>query len=234
MEEPMCKERADLPFQFRTLWSMVELTGLFAHNLKELVAHLKAVPGSVIYYHTHHYLKQHQSLSPEPPNDFAYWTTQVLGVVPLGERLASIDTIRFPSIRSLREKIISIIESYLQATKETRRAPEGQEFCFMKSRSFIVPTPYEVWDLKEFAQAISKISVLSLYHHMFEARLRLERGPNDFSNWLEKELDEKSLALSISRLDPYTQTLENLRTQILKLTEMQLISHIHEDDDHAS
>jgi hypothetical protein len=95
----------------------------------------------------------------------------------------------------------------------------------MKSRSFIVPTPYEVWDLKEFAQAISRVSVFSLYHHMFEARLRLERVTNDFSNWLENELDERSLALSISRLDPYTQTLENLRAQILKLTETQLVNH---------
>jgi hypothetical protein len=213
---------------------MVELTGLFAHNLRELVAHLKTVPGSVIYYHTHHYLKQHQALSPEPPNDFAYWTTNVLGVVDLGERLASIDTISFTSIRALREKFISIIEFYMQKTRQTRRAPEGQEFCFMKSRSFIVPTPYEVWDLKEFAQAVSRISVFSLYHHMFEARLRLERGANDFSNWLEKELEEASLAHAISRLDPYTQTLENLRSQILKLTEMSLISRMHEADDNAS
>jgi hypothetical protein len=76
----MSKDRAEQPFRFQTLWSMVELTGLFAHNLRELVAHLKTVPGSVIYYHTHHYLRQHQSLSPEPPNDFAYWTTNVLGV----------------------------------------------------------------------------------------------------------------------------------------------------------
>jgi hypothetical protein len=230
----MSKERAERSFRFQTQWSMVELTGLFAHNLRELVAHLKTVPGSAIYYHTHHFLKQHQSLSPEPPNDFAYWTTNVLGVVDLGERLASIDTISFSSIRSLREKFISIIESYIQKTRQTRHAPEGQEFCFMKSRSFIVPTPYEVWDLKEFARAISKISVFSLYHHMFEARLRLERGTNDFSNWLEKELQEMSLANSISRLDPYTQPLENLRAQILKLTEMCLIARIREADDYAS
>jgi hypothetical protein len=218
----MGKNKADHSFRFGTLWSMVELTGLFARDFKELACHLKTVPGSVIYYHTHHYLKQHQSLSPEPPNDFAYWATQVLGETSLGERLASIDTIRYSSIRALREKIISVIESDLQSTKDMRRAPEGQEFCFMKSRSFIVPTPYEVWDLREFASAISKVSVLSLYHHMFEARLRLGRGTNDFSNWLENELDEKSLALSISRLDPYTQTLENLRAQILKLTKMRL------------
>jgi hypothetical protein len=230
----MSKNRADHSFRFYTLWSMVELTGIFARDLRELADHLKTVPGSVIYYHTHHYLKQHQSLSPEPPNDFAYWATQVLGEVSLGERLASIDTIRFSSLRALREKIISVVESYLLKAKEIRHAPQGQEFCFMKSRSFIVPTPYEVWDLKEFAQAISRVSILSLYHHMFEARLRLGRGTNDFSNWLESELDEQSLALSISRLDPYTQTLENLRAQILGLTEMQFINHSPEANNDAS
>jgi len=230
----MSRYRANHSFRFYTLWSMVELTGLFARDFRELSENLKTVPGSVIYYHTHHYLKQHQSLSPEPPNDFAYWATQILGEVSLGERLASIDTIRYSSLRSLREKIISVIQSYLQETKEVRRAQQGQEFCFMKSRSFIAPTAYEVWDLLEFAQSISKVSILSLYHHMFEARLRLERGTNDFSNWLESELDEKSLALSISRLDPYTQTLENLRAQILKLTEMRLINHTTEANSDAS
>jgi hypothetical protein len=46
--------------------------------------------------------------------------------------------------------------------------------------------------------------------------LRLEKATNDFSSWLEKELGEKELARAIHRLDPYTQTMESLRGQILK------------------
>ncbi len=62
-----------VPFQFYTRLQLSELTGLKASTLPELLTHIRAVPTSCIYYHTHRYLQQHQYLSPEPPNDFAYW-----------------------------------------------------------------------------------------------------------------------------------------------------------------
>jgi hypothetical protein len=52
-------------------------------------------PPSVVFQHTHHFLVQHQELSPEPPNDFAYWVATVLQEDELGERLAAVDTVRF-------------------------------------------------------------------------------------------------------------------------------------------
>src|SRR5438876_10001227 len=94
------------PFHFVTQTSLVELTGLRARELYELLNHLKTVPLSVIYYHTHHFLRQHQFLSPEPPNDFAYWVTNVLQEDRLGEQLAAIDTIRFASLRLLKEALV--------------------------------------------------------------------------------------------------------------------------------
>lgn len=89
------------PFRFWT-----RLTGRHAADLAELVEHLRTVPGSVIFHHTHHFLVQHQHLSPEPPNDFAFWVTNVLQEEALGERLAAIRTVQFPSPRELRERII--------------------------------------------------------------------------------------------------------------------------------
>lgn len=207
------------PFQFCTEWNQVELTGLRALTLRELVEHLKRVPGASVYHHTHHFLKQHQSLSPEPPNDFAYWVTHVLAAEPLGEKLAAIDTVKYASIRALRERLVGVIEIYLAKGGADRRVPDGEAFHFMKSRSFVVPTPFLVHDLREFADALSKVSASSLYHHMFESRLRLERSTNDFSNWLETELGEKALARAIARMDPYSQTLEMLRSRILTLIE---------------
>src|SRR3990172_3770893 len=105
--------KAKEPFKFYTQLHMPELTGLKAANLQELLDLIKTVPGSVIYHHTHRFLQQHQYLSPEPPNDFAYWAAEVLGDHELGEMLASIDTIQFSTIRSLRERIIAVIEDYL-------------------------------------------------------------------------------------------------------------------------
>jgi hypothetical protein len=55
-----------------------------------------------------------------------------------------------------------------------------------------------------------------LHFHFFEARLRLERPTNDFSQWLA-DLGETRLALKIDKLNPYAMTLEELKHEIVKL-----------------
>jgi hypothetical protein len=161
-------------------------------------------------------LQQHQYLSPEPPNDFAFWVTNSLGIDALGEALASVDTVRFRSIASLRGRFIEILENaLLQENSRSRECPEGEEFHFLSCRTFILPTAYEARNLKEFLEILRKVSINSIYFHVFEARLRLERGENDFSNWLEG-IGEDALARDISRLDPYTVTLEGLRRNIIQ------------------
>ncbi len=216
-------QRASEPFRFHTRLNLKELTGLKAKNLKELVSHIKAVPGSVIYHHTHHFLQQHQYLTPEPPNDFAYWVREALNERELAEKLVSINTCDFAAIRDLREKIASTIENFLQKNKDRlKEADEGQEFHFLKSVSFVLPTPYEASTLEEFAVILKKVTIDVIYFHMFEAKLRLEKGTNDFSVWLEKALGEKDLAKKIARLDPYTHTMEGLREKIIRLIEIRL------------
>ncbi|MBL7068931.1 MAG: hypothetical protein ISS34_03660 [Candidatus Omnitrophica bacterium] len=216
-------KKAENPFYFSTRLILRELTGRRARNIKELLKGIKTVPGSVIYNHTHQFLQQHIYLSPEPPNDFAYWVREFLGDDTLGERLNSIDTCDYVTIRDLRNAIIKTIRDYL-ALKKTpfRNAPKGTEFNFIKAYSFVLPTPYVAYDLKEFLEGIKKISVYSIYFHMFEAKLRLERGTNDFSFWLGTSLNEPELADKIAGLDPYTYTLEDLREKLIKLIEKYL------------
>ncbi|MFC1667306.1 DUF5752 family protein, partial [Candidatus Omnitrophota bacterium] len=72
-------------FKFYTRLHLKVLTGLKASNIKELLRLIKKVSDASIYYHTHHFLQQHQYLSPEPPNDFAYWITSALNEETLGE-----------------------------------------------------------------------------------------------------------------------------------------------------
>ena len=212
--------KAEDPFHFFTQLHLQELTGLEAVNLKELLDHIKTVPGSVIYHHTHHFLQQHQYLSPEPPNDFAYWVTEALNEVKLGEKLASINTHEFTTIRSLRDKIAETIEEFLsKAKKPLKEVSEGQELYLMKSKSFILPTAYEARSLEEFASILEKVTIHSIYFHMFEARLRLEKPTNDFSLWFETALGKKDLAAKFERLDPYTYTGEGLRKKMIKLIE---------------
>lgn len=207
------------PFKFHTRLHLSELTGLRASTLSQLLDTIKEVPGSCIYHHTHRFLQQHQYLSPEPPNDFAYWVSEVIGEDKLGEKLASIDTVQFFTIRNLRDKISTVISDYLQKNPSARLkfAGEGEEFHFIKSVSFIIPTGYIVYDLKEFSTVISKITIDSIYFHIFEARLRLEKKTNDFSNWIETSLGNRKLADQISRLDPYSYTLEDLRKKLIYL-----------------
>jgi hypothetical protein len=96
------------PFYFFSELHLVRLLGVKAKNPSELLEHIKQVPPSAIYYHTHRFLQQHHYLSPEPPNDFAYWVTNILGLEALGESLASVDIVRFATIDELRNEFIRI------------------------------------------------------------------------------------------------------------------------------
>jgi len=217
--------KAKEPFRFCTRLHLSELTGLRATTLAQFLAIIKEVPGSCIYHHTHRFLQQHQYLSPEPPNDFAYWVTDILGEDELGERLVSIDTMQYSTIRGLREKIASTIENYLKDSPlvKLKFARSGEEFHFIKSVSFILPTNYTTYDLKEFVGVLKKITIDSIYFHIFEARLRLEKPTNDFSFWIENSLGDKKLANNISSFDPYTSTLEDLRNKIIQIIERRIL-----------
>ncbi|RPI74899.1 MAG: hypothetical protein EHM45_16685 [Desulfobacteraceae bacterium] len=210
-------------FKFKTRHHLIELLGRKANNLRELLYGIKEVPASSIYYHTHKFLQQHHYLSPEPPNDFAFWINNALTLDELSERFASIDTIQFNKINDLREAFMKIIKNYLKVSKNNMHCQEGEEFHFMSCRTFIFPTPYSADNLTEFIEILNKISIHSLYFHVFEARLRLERGENDFSNWLEAKGYE-ALAQEIAKLDPYTMTLEGLRKKIIQMA-VKHVSH---------
>jgi len=203
------------PFRFYTRHNLVELLGRRATTAPELRDGIAAVPGASIYYHTHRFLQQHHYLSPEPPNDFAFWMTTALGLDALGELMASVDTVRFGRIEDLRARTVAILDGHLQNGRaRTAVCPEGQDFHFMACRTFILPTRYEARDLRDFLGVMEKISIHSVYFHVFEARLRLERGVNDFSSWFD-ELGFPELARAVSRLDPYTITLDGLRRKII-------------------
>jgi len=218
--------KAKEPFRFYTRLHLSELTGLRATTLVQLVKLIKEVPGSSIYHHTHRFLQQHQFFSPEPPNDFAYWVTEILGEKELGERLASIDIMQFSRIYDLREKIISVIEAYLKEERfaQLKFAREGEEFHFIKSVSFVIPTNYVVDNLADFVEIMKKITFDSIYFHIFEARLRLEKKTNDFSFWIEHSVGDKKLADELTDLDPYTRTLDDLRAAIINIIDKRLFN----------
>lgn len=203
-------------FYFYTKLDQTQLLGRKARNLSELLAGIQAVPESSIYYHTHRYLRQHHYLSPEPPNDFAYWITQALNEPTLGERLSSVDIVQFHNLEELRKAFIEILQTHLEGTERLPSVPIGQEFHFMASRTYVLQTPYIARTVEDFRELLAKVSINTLYFHIFEAKLRLEKGENDFSQWL-RDLGKLVLADQIARLDPYTYTLEGLRNKLIQL-----------------
>lgn len=128
-----------------------------------MVEKLREVPEAVIYYHTHHFVQEHQYLNPQPPNDFAYWTSDILDEAELGERLANINPLEFNSLQALRERLIGVIEEYLLIHPNTAEAPPGKEFQFIKGVSIVIPTGYIAHDLREFAEVLRDVSIDSLF-----------------------------------------------------------------------
>jgi hypothetical protein len=111
---------------------------------------------------------------------------------------------------------------------EDHKVSEGKEFYFMRSIRFSIPTKHKASTLPEFLECLDKVSTASLYLHMFEARLRHPLGTNDFSDWFERELGEKKLALEVAELDPYTQTMEGLRRRIITFVQKAIeeVAHV--------
>lgn len=212
-------------FKFYSRLHLIELTGIKAGTLPELLEGLRAVTGASIYHHTFHFIQRHQYLAPEPSNDFAYWVSEVLGDKRLGEELAGIDIMAHHSIRAIREIFIETIEAALKTRPRLRtlQVPEGGEFIFLKSVSFVFPSRYRAENLNEFAECIKQISISSIFFHMFESHIRLERPTNDFSDWLAHTLNESQLALEVAKLNPYTMTGEGLRNRLLALVAKRIL-----------
>ena len=223
---PSAARHAAAPFRFSTSLILQEATGLRAATLAQLAQLLREVPDGCIYHHTHHFLLIHQSFTPEPANDLAYWVTEVLGEELLGERLAGIDIMAYASLSALREVLVRTVEEYLRdsPTARLRFVSAGQEFFFVKSVHVIMPTPYTATTLAEFAQALERVSLHALYFHMFDARLRIGRTTNDFALWVSEQLGLQKLGERMAHLDPYAHTLDALRQTLLSLIAEELPS----------
>ncbi len=113
------------PFYFYSQADMVFLLGIKAKDPAELLDGISKVPVYSIYHHTHRFLQQHHYLSPEPPNDFAYWLTSILNLRELGEAMASIDIVRWKSMKisALNSSVFLTITSPRGSTRSAH--PRG-------------------------------------------------------------------------------------------------------------
>lgn len=188
----------------------------------ELLEAIRTCPESSIFQHTFQTLAEHHFISGGFSNDFSHWAFASCNEVELAERLAAIDVREFTSIAALRERLIHIIETYLQKNPRAATRAAMEPFYLMASDLVVIPTPYLARNLEEFAEGLRKVSIHAIYYHFIDARLRLKLNTNDFSVWLERELDLSQAAEKVNRIDIYTLTLEGVRRGILKVVEAEM------------
>ena len=209
-------------FQFRSSASLEKLTGRRAHNLEDLLDLIKTCPDSSIFYHTFSaFLKMREAHVPYN-TDFAIWVSRSLNEKALAERLMAIDLSEYDTIKSLKMRLIDIIESYREEKPDAFQKIADEPFYLYDIMRIVYLTDKFAYDLKSFRELLPTISVYSMYFHFIESRLRTQLQTDDFSTWIEKSLNIPDLAQMIRNIDINVYTFEGLRTRIIELIDEHL------------
>jgi hypothetical protein len=216
--QPVTAQRwARQPFYFNTAAHLLRIGRQRAYNLNELLEGVKTCPDDSIFQHTFQTLQEHHFIREGFSNDFAHWAFAACNEVGLAERLSSIDVREYTSIKALRDRVVHMVDDYLKKNPRSGDRAALEPFYFCASDSVVIPLPVVARNLQEFTEGIEKVSIHSIHYHFIEARLRLKLNSNDFSMWLEEELDLGRLADKINRIDIYTSTLQDVRRAILRI-----------------
>ena len=218
----LARRWARAPFYFNSAAHLIRIGRQRTTNLSELLEGLKVCPDESIFQHTFQTLREHHFIREGFSNDFAHWAFAACNEVGLAEQLAGIDVREFTSIAALRQRLVEIVEAYLRRTPRASDRVAFEPFYFCASEVVVIPTPFVARNLTEFADGIRQVSLHSIDFHFIDARLRLKLNTNDFSLWLENELDVPRLADRINRIDIYTSTLHDVRQAILRVIESAL------------
>jgi len=184
-----------------------------------LLTAIRGCSDACIFQHMFQTLEEHHFIREGFSNDFSHWAFSACNEVGLAERLAALDVREFTSIAALRERVVHIIATYLERNPRAATRPAMEPFYLMAADLVVVPTPYVARNLEEFAEGLRKVSTHSIYYHFIDARLRIKLNTNDFSVWLDQELEMGAAADRINRIDIYTSTLEGVRRNILRTIE---------------
>jgi len=208
------------PFEFKQYVTILKATGLKAKTLSELRDTIAVVSEGSIFHHTYQYFLKVRTL--EYSNDFAHWAGESLEERALAEHLSNIDPYDCGNVGDLRNRLITVIDEYLDAFPAPREAMPGDEFYFNETITLIFPEGVRARNLAEFLIAIKYIDTRSVYFHFYEARVRLGIGTDDFSAWFEDVLGKKELATRIRKIDPFMHSLEDIREHVASLVEKEL------------
>jgi Family of unknown function (DUF5752) len=210
-------KRADQPFQFMAASYLIRIGAQPVQTLGELAKSLRTCPQASIFYHTFQSLEAHHYTSFS--SDFAQWALTACNEAALAEQLAIVDLREIVSLEDLRGILADIVSDYLKEHPQAtdRRAFEAFYFCEAKEVTVALGEP--AWTLAELAEGIRHLGHQSLHYHFINSRLRLQLQTNDFSFWIERNLNHPWLAARLNRIDFYNDTLDELRQDILDVLE---------------
>jgi uncharacterized protein DUF5752 len=210
------------PFYFNTSEHLVRIGNQRAANLSELLEALKSCPDDSIFQHTFRTLQEHHFIRQGFSNDFAHWSLSGCKEPILAEQLGGIDVREYTAIDQLRQRIIEIVEEFIREHQNSAAHPGHEPFYFCSSDILVMPTRFVSDTLPGFLEGLHHVSVHSIHHHFIEARLRLRRMSNDFSNWLDGEAGLTKAAEAIERIDLYADTMEGVRRKIIHIVEQSI------------
>ncbi|MFH1124838.1 MAG: DUF5752 family protein [Pseudomonadota bacterium] len=211
--------------QFKSSASLDKLTGRKADTLKALLHLIKTCSGSSIFYHTFSaFLKLREAQVPYN-SDFAIWVYRSLNEIALAERMMAIDFSEYSTVEDLRNRLIKIMEEYEKQRPTAFQKMGDEPFYLYDVQRFVYLTDKFAYDLKSFREILPTISVYSLYYHFIESRLETKLRNDDFSTWIEEDLELHDLATRIRRIDINVYNLEGLRSRIMSLIDEHLADH---------
>ena len=209
--------KPEKPFYFNTSEHLLRIGHERADSLSELLEALRECPDDSIFQHTFRTLQEHHFIRQGYSNDFAHWCLSACHEPIVAEQLASVDVREFTEIAGLRARMVEILEEFCQSNPRSQTRPAHEPFYFYAADLVVLPTPFVPDTLPGFLDGLRQVSVHSVHHHFIEARLRLKRMTNDFSQWLEVEAGLNEPAQAIERIDIYTNTMEGVRYQIARI-----------------
>lgn len=212
--EKPAQRKAQKPFYFNTSENLLRIGRQKAHNLSELLNALQTCPDDSIFQHTFRTLQEHHFIRQGFSNDFAHWSLFACNEPALAEQFASVDVREFTAIEGLRGRMVEILDEFLTTHNLSGSRPAHEPFYFCASDIVVLPTAFRADALPAFLDGLNQVTVHSIHHHFIEARLRLHRMSNDFSQWLEEEVGLPEVADEIERIDIYANTMEGVRRQI--------------------
>jgi hypothetical protein len=209
------------PFRFRDTLRLNAPTGVSASTLREFYAAVEKAEPGVLNHHLRETPLRFTFTFWDYPNDFALWAAYALEDQGLAERLSILDPFHERDLEVLREKVLDAVERSLADVFASLPVAPGQEFHFSSSVAVEIDLGMEANGLSDLVALLRTVPATSLYHHLYDARVRNDDGWDDISNWLRLQ----GLAAAAERLrdlDIYMASLESCRSVVLELLKPEL------------